>query len=94
MLSQRTITQNYVKGCAQNFGFQNLTLDAFLPKYPWKFHYCVNFQVEDSLLQIKILLAVQDGAYSHAHTTNSDTTLYFGKLCLILQTPLIAILQM
>lgn len=87
------ITQNYVKGCAQNFGFKNLILDGFVPEYPWKFHYCVNFQVKDSPLQIKILLAV-DGAYSHAHTTNSNSTLYFGKFYLVLHTPLIAIFQM
>lgn len=54
MLAQRMITQNYVKGYAQNFGFRNLILDGFVPKYLWKFHYCVNFQVEDSPLQIKI----------------------------------------
>lgn len=50
MLSGRMTTQNYVKGCAQNFGFQNVILDGFVPKYPWKFHYCVNFQVEGSPL--------------------------------------------
>lgn len=88
------ITQNYAKEYAQNFGLQNLILDGFVPKYPWKFHYCVNFQVEEISLQIKILLAKEDGASSHAHTTNSNSALYFGKLYLILHTPLIAIFQM
>lgn len=47
----------------QNFGFQNLVLDDFVPKYPWKIPNWLNFQVEDSPLQIKILLAEEDGAY-------------------------------
>lgn len=88
------ITQNYVKGYAQNFGSQNLIWNGFVSKYLWKFHRCVNFQAEDSPLQIKILLAEKDGACSQAHTTSFDSILYFGKLYLILQTPLITVFQM
>lgn len=88
------ITQNYVKGYAQNFGSQNLIWNGFVSKYLWKFHRCVNFQAEDSPLQIKILLAEKDGACSQEHTASFDSILYFGKLYLILQTPLITVFQM
>lgn len=64
MVARKMITQNYIQRYAHNFGFQNLVFDGFVPEYPWKFHYCLNFQVEDSPLQIKILLAEEDSAYS------------------------------
>lgn len=53
----------------------------------------MNFQAEDSPLQIKILLVEEDGAYVHAHSTKSASSLLFGELYLILDTLLIAVFR-